>query len=448
MTSFSSCIQDTKSAVRSWSGFGDLASVTILRDARGKIRLFLECKAGVAEAAFKGLLPALDHILTAQLGSYWGKKIYENSGNLNALEAELFNRVNAERKTDETESGGLNWYMIEKSVAKKAWIECSGSQKPVWKFEDACRNVHPKVVTFYSFKGGMGRTTSMAAVMLCLASQGKNVLAIDTDIEAPGLASLFLQDTAIRKGTIDYLLEKAIGEQPAMSDYICPVTDATLMDGFAGQIYMIPAGKQDDHYLEKLSRIDCQEIKDGKLKSGLESLLNCAVDELKAGSITIDYILLDARAGFHDLGGIVTTQIPHGVVLFGKDSKQSWNGLKQVVKAITYAQSSADPLCLAIVDSGCGTSGMVTQEEKKAFLDGSFEIFEAYYMQRDGGILPSNAAVDVHTPIYAPYQPLLGQDVQLYLGASTGDALMQYRTILLGEPYRQLSDRMMSWFDE
>lgn len=86
----------------------------------------------------------------------------------------------------------VNWYVLERAIAKKAWVELNNSEEAVWPFEAAQKSERPKVITFYSFKGGMGRTTALAAVALCLAKQGKNVLAIDTDIEAPGLATLFL----------------------------------------------------------------------------------------------------------------------------------------------------------------------------------------------------------------------------------------------------------------
>lgn len=43
------------------------------------------------------------------------------------------------------------------------------------------------VVTFYSYKGGTGRTMALANVGWILASQGLRVLVVDWDLEAPGL---------------------------------------------------------------------------------------------------------------------------------------------------------------------------------------------------------------------------------------------------------------------
>ena len=48
-----------------------------------------------------------------------------------------------------------------------------------------------QVITFYSYKGGTGRTMALANVAWILACNGKRVLAIDWDLESPGLHKFF-----------------------------------------------------------------------------------------------------------------------------------------------------------------------------------------------------------------------------------------------------------------
>jgi hypothetical protein len=48
-----------------------------------------------------------------------------------------------------------------------------------------------RIVTFYSYKGGVGRTLALSNVAVLLAKQGKKVLVMDWDIEAPGLDRYF-----------------------------------------------------------------------------------------------------------------------------------------------------------------------------------------------------------------------------------------------------------------
>jgi hypothetical protein len=67
-----------------------------------------------------------------------------------------------------------------------------------------------QIITFYSYKGGSGRSMTLANVAWLLASNGKRVLAIDWDLEAPGLPQFFLpflnsQSLASSAGLIDFL---------------------------------------------------------------------------------------------------------------------------------------------------------------------------------------------------------------------------------------------------
>ena len=48
-----------------------------------------------------------------------------------------------------------------------------------------------KIITFYSYKGGTGRTMALANVAWILAANGYRVLAADWDLESPGLHRFF-----------------------------------------------------------------------------------------------------------------------------------------------------------------------------------------------------------------------------------------------------------------
>ena len=44
-----------------------------------------------------------------------------------------------------------------------------------------------QVITFYSYKGGVGRTMALANAAVLLSQWGYKTLVIDWDLEAPGL---------------------------------------------------------------------------------------------------------------------------------------------------------------------------------------------------------------------------------------------------------------------
>src|ERR1051326_8441520 len=53
------------------------------------------------------------------------------------------------------------------------------------------QQVRGRIATFYSYKGGTGRSMALANFAWIMAASGKRVLAIDWDLEAPGLHRYF-----------------------------------------------------------------------------------------------------------------------------------------------------------------------------------------------------------------------------------------------------------------
>ena len=73
-----------------------------------------------------------------------------------------------------------------------------------------------RIVTFYSYKGGTGRSMALANVAWILAAYGKRVLVVDWDLEAPGLHRYlhpFLEDKELKlsDGVIDMVMKYAGG---------------------------------------------------------------------------------------------------------------------------------------------------------------------------------------------------------------------------------------------
>jgi hypothetical protein len=72
-----------------------------------------------------------------------------------------------------------------------------------------------RVITFYSYKGGTGRSMALANVAWILASNGYRVLAVDWDLEAPGLHRYFApflvdRDLTSSDGVIEFVIDYAI----------------------------------------------------------------------------------------------------------------------------------------------------------------------------------------------------------------------------------------------
>ena len=217
--------------------------------------------------------------------------------------------------------------MLDRRLSKDAWLHAPF--EPPWPLNDHT----PPVISFYSFKGGVGRTTAVAAVAINAARSGKQVLVLDFDLEAPGVGSILASPGAPAPslGVVDYLLERPIvpGDALDIAEFYQAFSEPLVIkDGVP--IHVVAAGKLDNWYLEKLaSRLRVSVFlsrRDECTSVPLHHLLTSLRAKLKP-----DMILVDSRAGFHDLGGLSVSGIAHLQVLFGLNSRQSWEGMSLVV---------------------------------------------------------------------------------------------------------------------
>jgi hypothetical protein len=191
---------------------------------------------------------------------------------------------------------------------------------PLWSAAEGC-----PLVTFYSFKGGMGRTTTLAAFALDRVRRDEHVVVIDLDLDAPGLGSVFGGEAQSPYGVVDYLIERPIlGEHHSdLLDHSSLVDLKTVRS--SGSLRVFPAGRLDEHYLGKMARLDFEPPPAG-LRHPLEDLLLQIRDKWKP-----DWILLDSRTGFSETAGMLLSGLAHFHVLVGVDSEQSWQGLGYAV---------------------------------------------------------------------------------------------------------------------
>ena len=165
-----------------------------------------------------------------------------------------------------------------------------------------------KVVTFYSYKGGTGRSMALANVAWILASNGQRVLVIDWDLEAPGLHRYFSpflvdQDLNSSHGVIDFILEYALEAMTPPSanlerkkNWYTPYTDiiryAISLDWDfpqEGSLDFIPAGRQTPLYSSRVNSFNWQDFYD---RLGGKPFLQMMKAQM---CLEYDYIPIDSR---------------------------------------------------------------------------------------------------------------------------------------------------------
>ena len=201
-----------------------------------------------------------------------------------------------------------------------------------------------RVITFYSYKGGVGRTMALANVAYRLAhTHGLNVIAVDWDLEAPGLHRFFgvaPEVVASQSGILDYFIawreaaRRNDAEMPAeVSDvmsWLVPIDKEPHKPGF-GAVSLLLAGRQDKTYDQRLAHFDWREFY-------ADAAGAVAVEKLRAKLVeSADVVLIDSRTGLTDAGGICTVQLPDGVVLVTGPNEQSIEGTERVARAIAKA---------------------------------------------------------------------------------------------------------------
>jgi len=152
----------------------------------------------------------------------------------------------------------------------------------------------PLVVTFYSLRGGVGRSTALAYTARLLAAQRRRVLCVDMDLEAPGLAALFGCEEEVRseQGVARLLLALDQAEEPDVAEHLVRVDEDQ-------ELYLVPAGKIGADYARWLALLDPQAWYHEE-----RNPLRLLMEKLRAGlPFTPDVILLDARTGITPLSG-------------------------------------------------------------------------------------------------------------------------------------------------
>src|SRR4051812_12126903 len=128
-----------------------------------------------------------------------------------------------------------------------------------------------KVITFYSYKGGTGRSMALANVAWILASAGRRGLVLDLGLEGPGIPRYFRPflsdpDVTSSNGLIDFVTDYSAwaADQSEITDDACRervdldpyMTSLDWSFARDGGIDFVPAGKQGPEYSTRVNTFD------------------------------------------------------------------------------------------------------------------------------------------------------------------------------------------------
>jgi MinD-like ATPase involved in chromosome partitioning or flagellar assembly len=226
------------------------------------------------------------------------------------------------------------------------------------------------IVTFYSYKGGVGRSMALANVAAWFRLQGLNVVMIDWDLEAPGLESFFATDSAERDllrakvGLVDLIgmykdvfpsLPKPVpsagssGERYdslaqfiEVLDEMLPPIAHTLIPirievgaGSVGKLSLLSAGSRNESrfnsYAQTVQQFDWEEFYERYQGEAYFEWMRRQL--LRPG--TADVVLIDSRTGVAEMSGVCTRQLADVVVMLCAPNDQNLEGIAAMAKSFT-----------------------------------------------------------------------------------------------------------------
>jgi len=209
-----------------------------------------------------------------------------------------------------------------------------------------------RFIAFYSYKGGVGRSLALANLACLLARQGRKVLILDLDLEAPGqhqtnlFRGSYLPGTPIR-GVLDLLTDyrKHQAEKDVTGfewDLSSFIRRSTLFDSSgdpagstgksapSGSIWLFAAGggRVDEGYQVTLADWDWE----GFYRAHGEAFLQELRWRLRGEGF--DHVLIDSRTGLSDVFYVATLSMADTVVCLSSLNHQNLEGTDLAVRTL------------------------------------------------------------------------------------------------------------------
>lgn len=194
-----------------------------------------------------------------------------------------------------------------------------------------------KTITFFSYKGGVGRTLAAMNFAVYLAKLGLKVVILDFDLDAPGVDSKFpgFKLPNGQLGLIDYILRfQRDGSGPGpIEEILCHVPiSSPRQDCIVG---LIPAGDYlAADYCKKLNELNWSEVfSDERGVAFFQLFLERIKEELSP-----EVLVIDSRTGFSEIGGLCTQQLADETVILSSLASESVKMTRHLAKMISESE--------------------------------------------------------------------------------------------------------------
>ena len=185
-------------------------------------------------------------------------------------------------------------------------------------------------VTFYSYKGGVGRTLALLNVATLLARAGRKVVMVDLDLEAPGLGLTASGRASGKLGVSDFCFDVLAGNAAPVRSYMGERPDEE-------RLWQVPCGTRALELSQSIAQLYADPTsKDARL---FEELVDRVHDAVRP-----DYVFFDSRTGHAEISGVCTIELPELLVALTSLGEQSVGGLELLLEQLRHHPARAMPI--------------------------------------------------------------------------------------------------------
>jgi cellulose biosynthesis protein BcsQ len=230
------------------------------------------------------------------------------------------------------------------------------------------------IITFYSYKGGVGRSMALANIAYELSKRNSKVLIVDWDLEAPGIERYFsgfkIENTS--EGLLQLLLSYKNDAKPDYRNFLWQIETGTSFP-----ISLLHSGRDKDpaSYSALLQNFDWSDF--FTKENGGNHIENLR----KQLQNDFDFVLIDSRTGLSDSSGICTIMMPDILIPMFTANYQSLFGIRDIVKYIQNARQKleVDRMALTVLPIPSRFGTRVEFKESQEWLERISDILKDCY---------------------------------------------------------------------
>ena len=159
--------------------------------------------------------------------------------------------------------------------------------------------------------------------------RGHKVVAIDLDLEAPGLTTAFKLKQQPKYGIVDYFYERSyLPDEVDPSVLITEIFGEAKIPNATGRVFVVPAGYLSLDYMSKVGDLYATTVIDGN--QNLWSIFKQEIQE----QLKPDFLLIDSRTGINQWSALSLIQAADEAIIFLFPNEQNKQGMELLLKSL------------------------------------------------------------------------------------------------------------------